>query len=134
MLQQKLQASQKALSTFLEEKRNTFSRFFFLGDEDLLEILGRPDSVQTHLRKLFAGVASLTITEGQVTAVQSIENEEIRLREPVDIQNAPEIWLGELSEALKKLLRSMSGQIKGTSEIEKYPAQIICLVQQLDFC
>ena len=29
---------------------------------------------------------------------------------------------------------SMSVQIKGTSEIEKYPAQIICLVQQLDFC
>ena len=44
-LLQKLQASKKALSTFLEDKRNAFDRFFFLRDDDLLEILGRPDSV-----------------------------------------------------------------------------------------
>ena len=49
-LLQKLQASQKVLSTFLEDKRNAFDRFFFFGDDDLLEILGRPDSVKTHLQ------------------------------------------------------------------------------------
>lgn len=32
---------QKALNDFLEEKRSKFSRFYFIGDDDLLEILGQ---------------------------------------------------------------------------------------------
>lgn len=32
---------QKALSDFLEEKRSAMPRFYFIGDEDLLEILGQ---------------------------------------------------------------------------------------------
>ena len=53
-----LERCQKSLSEFLEEKRAQFPRFYFIGDDDLLEILGQstnPLVIQTHLKKLFAG-------------------------------------------------------------------------------
>lgn len=37
MLQQ-LDICQKALSNFLEDKRSAFPRFYFIGDDDLLEV------------------------------------------------------------------------------------------------
>lgn len=36
-----LERCQKALSDFFEEKRSAMPRFYFIGDEDLLEILGQ---------------------------------------------------------------------------------------------
>ena len=55
MLEQ-LEWCQKALCNFLEEKRAKFPRFYFIGDDDLLEILGQaqnPAVIQAHLKKLF---------------------------------------------------------------------------------
>ena len=49
----------EALNDFLEDKRGKFPRFYFLGDDDLLEILGQsqnPLVIQMHLKKLFAGI------------------------------------------------------------------------------
>lgn len=37
MLQQ-LDICQKALSNYLEDKRSAFPRFYFIGDDDLLEV------------------------------------------------------------------------------------------------
>lgn len=48
--------------TFFQEKRHLFSRFYFLGDDDLLEILGQstnPAVIQNHLKKLFQGIHSV---------------------------------------------------------------------------
>ena len=52
----RLERCQKSLNEFLEQKRSSFPRFYFIGDEDLLQILGqasKPAIIQTHLKKLF---------------------------------------------------------------------------------
>jgi dynein heavy chain 1 len=50
---------QKALGEYLERERNSFPRFYFVGDEDLLEILGNSKDlvrIQKHFKKMFAGM------------------------------------------------------------------------------
>ena len=60
---------QKSLNEFLEEKRSAFPRFYFIGDDDLLEILGQsknPYVIQSHLKKLFAGIYSVKFNKEMV--------------------------------------------------------------------
>ena len=53
---------QKNLSEYLESKQRFFPRFYFLPNEDLIEILGdsqKPRKIQHHLSKIFEGVDTL---------------------------------------------------------------------------
>ena len=78
---------QKALGEYLERERASFPRFYFVGDEDLLEIIGNSKNVarlQKHFKKMFAGIASVTLEEGQdgkggkIVGMTSREGEEVR--------------------------------------------------------
>ncbi|KAF0752435.1 hypothetical protein AaE_006036, partial [Aphanomyces astaci] len=58
---------QRALGDYLERQRAAFPRFYFVGDEDLLEMIGNskePKQIQRHLSKMFAGIASFDMSDG----------------------------------------------------------------------
>lgn len=60
----KLEEIQKALDRYLETKRQIFPRFYFLSNDDVLEILGQsqnPEAIQPHLKKCFDNIKSLSI-------------------------------------------------------------------------
>ncbi|XP_034530779.1 cytoplasmic dynein 1 heavy chain 1 [Notolabrus celidotus] len=145
---------QKALGEYLERERSSFPRFYFVGDEDLLEIIGNSKNVaklQKHFKKMFAGVSSILLNEDStvVLGISSREGEEIQYKTPVSITQHPKIneWLTlvekEMRVTLAKLLAEsvteVTGFNKGTAVdlsqyidwIDRYQAQLVVLSTQI---
>ncbi|KAK2847119.1 hypothetical protein Q5P01_010118 [Channa striata] len=138
-----LQRCQKSLNEFLEEKRSAFPRFYFIGDDDLLEILGQatnPTVIQSHLKKLFAGIHSVVFDEQcqHIIAMCSLEGESVPLRNLIRISSLVEVWLNELSVEMKETLKHLLHECvsvgkKGEVDPSLYPSQILCLAEQIQF-
>uniref|UniRef100_A0A182NV76 Cytoplasmic dynein 2 heavy chain 1 n=1 Tax=Anopheles dirus TaxID=7168 RepID=A0A182NV76_9DIPT len=144
-LQGQITRCQNALSAYIKSKRNAFSRFYFLSDDDLLELLGQSSKesiVQKHIRKLFPGVYRLLVEDNstRVVGFASEEGDEIRLLDPITIQATPvEDWLNVLVENIKDTLRNLLGQCLQVAEsfdtatIDRFPMQLICLANAIAF-
>ena len=67
---------QKSLDEYLETKRQAFPRFYFISNDDLLEILGQardPTAVQPHVRKCFEAIKALDMKEVGAIGRKTIE-------------------------------------------------------------
>ncbi|KAH9121826.1 hypothetical protein AeMF1_006616 [Aphanomyces euteiches] len=137
---------QRALGEYLERQRAAFPRFYFVGDEDLLEMIGNskePRQIQRHLNKMFAGVAAFEIADnGATTGLVSKEDETVRLKQAVNPQEDARInvWLAQVETQMRMTLASMLEVAVAKSEstnyldwISMYPAQIILLATQIQW-
>lgn len=82
----------------LKEKRSIFPRFYFIGDDDLLEILGQSTNdrvIQAHLKKLFAGINSVRFDENKehIIAMKSLNDETVPFINKVKITQQVEVIL-----------------------------------------
>lgn len=104
---------QKALGEYLEKERVSFPRFYFVGDEDLLEIIGNSNDtvrIQKHFKKMFAGLSGLTLDEeGLILGFTSKEGEEVKLKKEISLVKTPRIndWLTALETNMKLTLAEL---------------------------
>ena len=80
-----------------------FPRFYFIGDDDLLEILGQSTNtvvIQSHLKKLFAGIHNVEFDEGfkNIIAMKSLKGEVVPLKRSVAVTTEVEVLFVLLSK------------------------------------
>ncbi|KAH0477442.1 MAG: hypothetical protein KVP17_003594 [Porospora cf. gigantea B] len=148
-LSESLTRVQKALTEYLEKQRSLFPRFYFVGDEDLLEIIGNsrdPLIVQRHIKKMFAGVDSFVLDGTVVLGIASKEGEEVTFLTPVEVQTFKSLdaWLKAVETQMVFTLASiLSGAMESFSSmdvleadslfrlIDETPLQILLLAFQV---
>ncbi|TMW62553.1 hypothetical protein Poli38472_005171 [Pythium oligandrum] len=140
MMVDQLERCQKALADFLEEKRSRMPRFYFIGDEDLLEILGQsqnPAVIQSHLKKLYQGVYRVEFSpnKDEIVAMLSSANEKVVLHSPVRVTSAVEEWLEEFTTEMRRTIRVQIGKCVASKapDYTEFPSQVLCVAEQIRF-
>lgn len=145
-----LETIQKGLNDYLETKRLYFPRFFFLSNDELLEILAEtkdPLRVQPHLKKAFDGISQLEFQENlDITAMLSPENEKVpfpyakiqqNLINPNNSGGNVEVWLEEVEMTMRK---SVAFHVDASivdyptkdrlQWVQQWPGQVVLAVNQ----
>ncbi|CAK9798189.1 Dynein axonemal heavy chain 6 [Anthophora quadrimaculata] len=152
---QMLDEVMKCLEAYLETKRVAFPRFFFLSNDELLEILAQtknPHAVQRHLQKCFDAIYRLefatkddktgetqeTVLTTDILAMISPEGERVYLGKGLKARGNVEDWLGRVEEAMFSTLKKrMKAGIKDFAEkgrgpfLHMHPSQIVLTVSQI---
>ena len=133
------------LNLYVESKRMIFPRFYFLSQDDLIQILSNSedkDIIRLHLKSLFDGIVDLHFKDDSVFSMQSKEKEIIDLNKPVKTTRVEvEKWLGQLTDTMKETVskRMKDGQKTYTDEGRKewvlqQPGQVVATVAQIQWC
>ncbi|OMJ81043.1 hypothetical protein SteCoe_18549 [Stentor coeruleus] len=144
-----LEEIKKSLDEYLESKRLAFPRFYFLADEELLEILSQtrnPRKVQDHLRKCFDNMDKIIFKEEKegltVTGMISGEHETVNYSQVVVPEGNVEHWLTKIEEMMKLSLYDLTKkaiQVYPKDELNRrawffeynIPAQCLLVVDQI---
>ncbi|OQS02753.1 dynein heavy chain, partial [Thraustotheca clavata] len=149
---QLLEEIQKSLEDYLETKRMAFPRFYFLSNDELLEILSQtrdPRAVQPHLGKCFDAmksvhfddVAGQSTPSNRITAMVSGEGERVQFPNVVIAQGPVETWLLEVEKAMRLSLYTESFKslqaypddyaIDRKEWLFSFPSQVIIMIDQV---
>eukprot|EP01029_Cantina_marsupialis_P009143 TRINITY_DN2137_c0_g4_i1.p1 TRINITY_DN2137_c0_g4~~TRINITY_DN2137_c0_g4_i1.p1 ORF type:complete len:4119 (-),score=1448.16 TRINITY_DN2137_c0_g4_i1:93-12449(-) len=136
---------QKGLSDYLETKRAAFARFYFLSNDELLEILAQtkdPRAVQPHLKKCFEGIRNVEFNdEMEIISMVSAEKEMVQFVDPVDPKSKNvEVWMNELEDGMRSAVKHVAFESimdyiakdrQRTDWVQRWPGQCVLSGSQL---
>ncbi|CAI4045250.1 hypothetical protein SKDZ_11G2570 [Saccharomyces kudriavzevii ZP591] len=139
-----LKMIKSSLSIFLEQQRKKFPRFYFLGNDDLLKVIGSGkhyDHVSKFMKKMYGSIDSIIFSDDCIDGVRSLEGEVLNLNERIKLDSsiqAPE-WLTVLDTEIKLSLftqfKACLNKIKDGIDMEliipRYVFQAVLLAAQV---
>ncbi|XP_068166166.1 dynein axonemal heavy chain 2 [Antennarius striatus] len=154
-LNSKLENIQKALEIYLETKRQIFPRFYFLSNDDVLEILGQSqnqEAIQPHLKKCFSNIKSLRIEQewnlmSQVgskpaaSGMLSADGELVTFISRVELDRPVEVWLCDVERTMRATLKDCLvdclSALKKTEQrnkwVKEWPGQMLITASQIQW-
>jgi dynein heavy chain len=122
-----IETCEKALNEYLEQKKKIFSRFYFVSNQALLDILSNgnnPEKVDEYLGDCFDGMRRLSFIKGkgyvypakQADGMFSNEEEYVPFTETFHCAGAVENYLCDLERDMQRTLREILEASKVTAD------------------
>lgn len=97
----------------MELKRGSFPRFYFLSDDELIDILANSTNlevIQGHLKTCFDNIVRIDIEEIEIKAMNSNEKEQVEFKKPLKARGPVETWLMQLQDEMVATLSHLLKQ------------------------
>ena len=146
-----LSICEKALLDFMDSKRRAFPRFYFVAQNDLLDILSNgnnPGKIMIHMPKIFQAIDTLELNEvsGEERPSakgihSSVGKEYVEFCEPLKLERKVENYLQDVIDRMRLSVKTIAADsLKRFAKkdkkdwLEDDPAQVTLLVNLVNWC